>query len=95
MPWRNWSKNKCSFLVVIFWSHSTKRDHLQKLQLLQLDPHPKLQFELTFARERGREKRERKEVGWILSGTRWEEVVLQLNTTPSGKQQKQKAPKLS
>jgi hypothetical protein len=77
MPWRNWSKNKCSFLVVIFWSHSTKREHLQKLQLLQ--------FELTFAREREREKRKRKEVGWILSETRWEEVVLQLNTTPSGK----------
>jgi hypothetical protein len=81
VPWRNWSKNKCSFLVVIFWSHSTKRQHLQKLQLLQL--------ELTFARERGREKTKRKEVGWILSGTRWEEVVLKLNTTPSEKQQKQ------
>jgi hypothetical protein len=81
VPWRNWSKNKCSFLVVIFWSHSTKRQHLQKLQLLQL--------ELTFARERGREKRKRKDVGWILSGTRWEEVVLELNTTPSEKQQKQ------
>jgi len=81
VPWRNWSKNKCSFLVVVFWSHSTKREHLQKLQLLQL--------ELTFARERGREKRKRKEVGWILSGTRWEEVVMELNTTPSEKQQKQ------
>jgi hypothetical protein len=58
MPWRNWSKNKCSFLVVVFWSHGTKGEHLQKLQLLQLDPHPKLQFELLL-QERGGGKKEK------------------------------------